>query len=213
MKPPNRRLNKTNTFVACQESLPKWVNPALQKKRKACCKTMLARYPDKEDWYHVRWSDECHFGWGPEGKIWIIRKAGTRYCPECIQHVQERPKNEGKNQKRYHVWAAVGQDFESDLTFYNVSGNTNGKMSLEVYRNKILEPVVKPWTLQARNGLIDPFVLEEDGDSGHGTGKNNIVSSWKEENKLDIYFNCPSSPDLSPIEKCWQAPKQRMAAI
>ena len=122
-------------------------------------------------------------------------------------------KNKGKKSKHHHVWAAVGQDFKSDLTFYDVPGNTNGKMPLAVYRDKILEPVVKPWILQARNGLIDPFVFEEDGDTGHGTGKNNIVRSWKAENKLDSYFNCPSSPDLSPIEKCWQAPKQYLRRI
>lgn len=45
------------------------------------------------------------------------------------------------------------------------------------------------------------------------TGKSNIVCSWKEENRLDSYFNCPSSPDLSRIEKCWQAPKQHLRRI
>jgi len=45
-------------------------------------------------------------------------------------------------------------------------------MSLQIYRDKILEGVVKLW-LEAG----DRFVLEEDGDSGHGTGqkKDNIV--------------------------------------
>ena len=41
-----------------------------------------------------------------------------------------------------------------------------------MYIDKILEPVVKPW-LQAHHD----FVLEEDGDSGHGPGKSNIVRS------------------------------------
>ena len=56
-------------------------------------------------------------------------------------------------------------------------------------------------------------MLEEDRDSGHGTGKNNIVRLWKAENKLDSYFNCLSSPDLSPIEKYWQAFKQYFRRI
>lgn len=138
---------------------------------------MLSRYLKKKDWYCVRWGNKCHFDWGPKGKVWIIRKAGTQYCPECIQNVQEKPKKEEKNQKRHHVWAAIGQDFKSDLTFYDVPGNTNGKMSLTIYREKIFEPVVKPWILQVRNGKMAPFVLEENGNSGHGTGKNNIVQS------------------------------------
>jgi hypothetical protein len=76
-------------------------------------------------------------------------------------------------------------------------------MSLRVYRDAILEPIVKPWLDRG-----DDFVLEEDNDSGHGTGKSNIVRTWKRKNRLNSYFNCPSSPDLSPIENCWQPPKQ-----
>lgn len=51
-------------------------------------------------------------------------------------------------------------------------------------------------------------MLEEDGDSGHGPGKSkNIVQTWKKEINLKLYFNCASSPDLAPIENCWQGPK------
>ena len=79
-------------------------------------------------------------------------------------------------------------------------------MSLQVYRDQILEPIIKPWLEEGQR-----FVLEEDGDSGHGKAKNkNIVRRWKEENGLNYYFNCALSPDLSPIENCWQAPKQHL---
>lgn len=30
---------------------------------------MLDRYPQPEDWYRVRFSDEAHFGYGPEGQL------------------------------------------------------------------------------------------------------------------------------------------------
>ena len=73
---------------------------------------------------------------------------------------------------------------------------------MRVYRDVILEPIVKPWLECGQK-----FVLEEDGDSGHSIGKNNIVRTWKEQNGLQYYFNCHSSPDLSFIENCWQAPK------
>ena len=73
---------------------------------------------------------------------------------------------------------------------------------MTVYRDVILEPVVKPWIKYGQH-----FILEEDDDSGHGTGKNNIVRTWKEQNGLEYYFNYHSSPDLSPIKNCWQAPK------
>lgn len=47
------------------------------------------------------------------------------------------------------------------------------------------------------------FVIEEDGDSGHGPGKSNIVRTWKQEHGLEFYFNCHNSPDLAPIENYW----------
>lgn len=72
-----------------------------------------------------------------------------------------------------------------------------------MYRDDILEAIVKPWLERG-----DDFVLEEDNDSGYGTSKSNIVRTWKRKNGLESYFNCPQSPDLSPIENCWQPPKQ-----
>jgi transposase len=81
-------------------------------------------------------------------------------------------------------------------------------MTARAYVDKILEPVVKPW-LQERNH----FVLEEDRDSGHGisvklTPATKLVKDWKEANSLTSFFNCSGSPDLSPIEDCWQPTKQ-----
>lgn len=44
-------------------------------------------------------------------------------------------------------------------------------MSLKVYRDQILKPVVKPWLLESQD-----FVLKEDSNSGYGKAHNwNIV--------------------------------------
>lgn len=51
--------------------------------------------------------------------------------------------------------------------------------------------------------------MEEDNDSGHGTGKKgNIVTTWKKRHNLHHFFNSSQSPDFSPIEKAWNAPKE-----
>jgi hypothetical protein len=76
-------------------------------------------------------------------------------------------------------------------------------MTQQTYKRDILKPHVKRWIEEGRS-----FVLEEDGDSGHGPGKSNPVRTWKEEHGLKSFFNCPRSPDLSPIENCWLVPKQ-----
>lgn len=112
---------------------------------------MLARYPHPKDWDRVRFSDEVHFVWGPQHQLRIRE----RYYVDCIQH-SDAPKPRGE--KRFHCWSAVGYDFRSDITLYKVPGNTNGKMSLQVYIDQILKPVVKPSLLKKQD-----FVLEEDG--------------------------------------------------
>ena len=52
------------------------IDSDLAKYRVRWCEIMLKRYPKKEDWYQVRWSDETHFGWGPQGPKLILRKKG-----------------------------------------------------------------------------------------------------------------------------------------
>lgn len=91
---------------------------------------------------------------------------------------------------------------------------------MEVNINQILKVEVKKWLERC-----DDFVLEEDGDSGHGGGcggwdpekedapqgrKENILQIWKREHRLEFYFNCHDSPDFAPIENCWQAPKSKV---
>ena len=36
------------------------------------------------------------------------------------------------------------------------------------------------------------------------------MRKWKEPNGLETYFNCHNSPDLAPIENCWQPVKQTL---
>lgn len=63
----------------------------------------------------------------------------------------------------------LGYNLKSELIFYEVPGNSNGKMNQRVYINSILEPIVKPWLKAGED-----FVLEKNNDSGHG-------SDWKAE--------------------------------
>ncbi|KAL8359971.1 hypothetical protein RB598_008355 [Gaeumannomyces tritici] len=163
--------------LACHKS---YVNPRLAERRCEYARHMLEKYPMPQDWYHVRWSDETHFGWGSEGRIWVLRRPWERDCPDCVVEDKQPPE---KDLVRVHAWGAVGHNFKSPLVWYN-SGNPNGKMTLQTYRDQIFEPVVGSWLRDGHN-----FVLEEDNDSGHGTGKSNIVRTWKKEAGLTSFFN------------------------
>ena len=112
--------------------------------------------------------------------------------------------------QKAHAWAAIGHNFKSDLIFYDVPGNSNGKMMADFYINSILEPIIKSWI---QNDL--PFVLEEDRDSNYKIIKLNtmattLVKTWKQKNHLTSYFNCSESPDLASIKNAWQYTKHHI---
>jgi hypothetical protein len=157
-------------------------------------------------WRRVRFSDECHFGRGPRRKLHIIRRAGERYHPDCIQRTFNEKTAKYKNEKRWHVWAAIGYNFKSKLVFYETD-SSNGKMTGRVYIDKVLQEV-KSWIDRG-----DDFILEEDKDSAHGTGQNSEVRRCKEQIGLQYFFNASGSPDLSPIENIWRAQKQKIKAV
>jgi 2-hydroxy-3-keto-5-methylthiopentenyl-1-phosphate phosphatase len=156
---------------------------------------MLQRYPKQEDWHRVRFSDESHFGLGPPGRIRVWRKTNERYCKDCLDEVNT-PKD--SDFKILHAWGAIGYNFKSNLIFYNIESNSNGKMTQQDYINQIPIPEVMLW--QERG---EDYVLEQDGDSGHGPSKDNIVRQFKEQYSIEHFFNCRGSPDLSPIENAW----------
>lgn len=159
---------------------------------------MPETYPRPGNWHRVRFSDEVHFGYGTQDKLRIIRrKAGMRYCQGCIEEVHELNEKDKKTLSLLgSCWAQfqVRHSLLRGIWEYKWQNEPAG-----VYTNKLLEPTVKPW-LQAHQD----FVLEEDGNSGHGPGKRNIVRTWKEQNDLEPYLNCHNSPDLAPVENCWQ---------
>lgn len=196
-----RKLMQDQEYHKCIACTKMWLSANIRIERRIFARSKLG-WKVFWDWTRVRWSDEIHFGLGPEKKLRIIRRPGERYCWSCIQERGEPPEEE-KDKKRLHAWAAVGWEFKTLLIWYTTS-NTNGKMSQEVYIKQILEPIVKPWLNNKER-----FILEEDRDSGHGLAdNNNKARRWKVEHGLEYYFNGPKSPDLSVIESCFQLLKQ-----
>lgn len=137
---------------------------------------------------------------------WILSENRSCSIVKTVSKEVDEPAE--KDKKRYHCWAAVGHNFMSDIYFYDVPRITNGKMSQQVY----IEP-----NFRANCEVLDP------GSSRFCPGGRwrfrawarkvkNIVRTWKErkENGLESYFNCHSSPDLAPIENCWQPVKRKL---
>ncbi|KAI1292546.1 hypothetical protein F5Y03DRAFT_375618 [Xylaria venustula] len=200
-----KHLNKQGwkKCVACSKF---WVDYNVAALREAFSREALGNYGlDFAHWHRIRYSGEIHFKFGPEGKVSTIRQQSERYCMPCIQYRQRPTENEDR-QICLSAWAAIGWNFKSRLVWYTVDDSSNGAITLQAYRDQILEPVVKQWIDEGQD-----FILEEDGASGHGgNSTNNIVRQWKEKNGLKYFFNCPGALELAPIENAWRAPKGQM---
>ena len=129
-----KRYMGTMGYHKCLACRKRCCNEKTKIKRVEVCDIWKERCPEKEGWFSVRFSNECHYGFGPQDTPRIIRKPGEQHCQDCIQ--EGDPKGDGTKkgeQKRQHTWASAGHDFKSDLTYYD-SGISNGKMTHKCYR-------------------------------------------------------------------------------
>jgi hypothetical protein len=176
-----QRVMRTINYYKCVACRRNWVN--LITTNVALIELLWwERYSDDENWFSVRFRNEIHFSYESQKKIRIIRKSSQRYCQDCLQETNESTE---KDLKKKNAWAAVSHDFKSDIRLYDVSSNTNEKMSQLIYIDQILKLVVKSWL-----DKDDDFCLKEDNDSEHDINKNNIVRKWKQEDELKNYLNC-----------------------
>ena len=88
--------------------------------------------------------------------------------------------------KRLSVWATIGDIFKSKLYWYDVSSNSNGKITHKLFAN-ILKDIAAPW-IEAREN----FVLEEDGDLEHGyellKQRPKLICMTKQEYEKNLYI-------------------------
>lgn len=64
-------------YYKCLACLKGWLAGPQEERRFDWAVFMLNEYPKKKDWHRVRFSDEIHFGYRPDGQLRIIRQPGT----------------------------------------------------------------------------------------------------------------------------------------
>jgi len=69
---------------------------------------------------------------------------------------------------------------------------------------------LRPIPSQTTSKRTSCWILQEDGDPSHGKRKNGLAQALRDEANIQSFFHPAQSPDLSPIEACWNIVKQRI---
>ena len=92
-----------------------------------------------------------------------------------------------------------------------ISGKGNS-MTQAYYSDRLL-PVYLDAMAHIKRQRGHTPILQEDGDPSHGKRKRGVAERRREASGITSLIHPPYSPDLSPIEGCWNIWKQRMRTI
>jgi transposase len=141
-----------------------------------------------EQWAKILWTDETWVTGGTHSKQYVTRRPGEEWDTTCI--VEKHQRKQG-----WMFWGCFSGSGKGPGLFWEKGW---GKINAESYQAHTV-PVMDGWIrLRQREG--EELILMQDGAPGHA------ASSTRQDLRdrgVKVILWPPYSPDLNPIETCW----------
>lgn len=141
-----------------------------------------------DDWASILWTDETWVTGGTHGRVYITRRPGEEWDPTCIVEKHQRKRG-------WMFWGCFSGFSKGPGLFWEKEWGT---VTSEAYQQHTV-PLIDGWIqLCQRHGVT--LVLMQDGAASHSS--RDTISELKERG-IQLLKWPPYSPDLNPIETCW----------
>ena len=187
-----RRLNKKFHLPSRVAAKKTKLSPKNIKDRIAFCR----RYGGwtASQWEDVMFSDESSIEQFSNRPRNVRRPPGKRFDPKYVlPTVKTCPK--------LMIWGAITAHMRCGLWFMPHNTTINGTVYLEILKEK----------LQLFMNISNTSKFQHDGAPCHRAKK---VNDWLNTNGIEVIGPWPgNSPDLNPIENCWDVVKKEVAKL
>ena len=143
------------------------------------------------DWNRVIFSDECKVIIGENNRVYVWRRPGEEWMPQCI--------SPGRGARvSLMIWGCICWNGPGTLTVVN--GNINAEKYREILDNEL-------WPDVARHFPQNDFIFQDDNAPVH---RARSVLNYKTENNIRGILWPAQSPDANIIENCWLLLKNQL---
>ena len=146
------------------------------------------------DFESTIFSDECYVHVGDKsGRVYVTRRPDEKMLEECVVPTFKQ------SPLRVMVWGCIIKGTKGPLVVLEYPGGKGGGMTAARYQEQVLDGALRTFfaEMKKEKGLVD---FQQDGAPAH---KAKSTLRWFKRAHIPLAEHPAQSPDLSPIEPCW----------